>query len=117
MSEKSPTIPTSDDRIIAALSYIGGLFGLGPIVPIFVFLLRGKDSPFVRFHSAQAQAWSPFELFFVLSWGAFAIAMLGTVLLRIIAAVLVFQGRDIRIPLLGNWVDRALGPSAPPSLG
>src|SRR5574341_1428789 len=56
MSEKSPTIPTSDDRIIAALSYIGGLFGLGPIVPIFVFLLRGKDSPFVRFHSAQAIA-------------------------------------------------------------
>src|SRR5574341_476314 len=93
MSEVAPIIPSSDDRIIAALSYVGGLFGLGPIVPIFIFLLRGKDSPFVRFHSAQAQAWSPFELFFVLYWGALAIGMLGTIFARIIAAVLVFQGR------------------------
>ncbi|ASU86339.1 DUF4870 domain-containing protein [Nocardiopsis gilva YIM 90087] len=43
----------SDDRTMALLAHLGGLF-LGFLVPLVLYLVKKDESPFVRHHAAQA---------------------------------------------------------------
>ncbi|WP_329257109.1 DUF4870 domain-containing protein [Actinoallomurus sp. NBC_01490] len=69
-----PGITGPDDTTWALLGYLGQ-FLIGFIAPLIVYLARKDQSPFVRFHGAQALnlALSYLAVFF----GAFAIAIVG----------------------------------------
>jgi uncharacterized Tic20 family protein len=41
------------DATWAMLSYLGAIF-LGPLIPLAVFAIRRKRSPFMRYHAARA---------------------------------------------------------------
>ena len=45
--------PEADDHRLAMLSYLGVPF-LGPVIPLVIYLIKKRASPFVRYHAAQA---------------------------------------------------------------
>jgi uncharacterized Tic20 family protein len=52
-SPASPPDPQADDHRLAMLSYLGVPF-LGPVIPLVIYLVKRRSSPFVRYHAAQA---------------------------------------------------------------
>jgi uncharacterized Tic20 family protein len=70
----SPPDPQADDHRLAMLSYLGVPF-LGPVVPLVIYLVRKRSSPFVRYHAARAVNLS-------------VTALLYTICLLIVAAML-----------------------------
>ncbi len=59
----APSLPTSDERLMAALSHFFGL-----IVALIVWATQKDKSRFVRFQSLQAVA---FDVLFMLLWALF----------------------------------------------
>lgn len=49
--------PTQDDRIMAAVSHIAIVIGLGIILPGIIWLVYRDKSPYVRFQALQAAVW------------------------------------------------------------
>ena len=50
---------TQDERLLAALAHVSGLFGAGPLIAIILLVVKGKESSFMKFQAIQAIA---FEL-------------------------------------------------------
>jgi uncharacterized Tic20 family protein len=48
-----PPDPQADEHRLAMLSYLGVPF-LGPVIPLVIYLIKRRSSPFVRYHAAQA---------------------------------------------------------------
>lgn len=61
--------PTQDERTMALLVYILGIFS-GFIAPLIFFLVK-RESKFVAFHSLQALAWH--VIYFVCIFGAMVV--------------------------------------------
>jgi uncharacterized Tic20 family protein len=142
--ERSPAL-SSDDRLFASLAHIGGLFGFGPIVAILILLLKGKESRYVWFQSAQSVAFDlvlyasgfllgicwmfSFPLFafgmssengtfpfaFMGIWGVAMVGMLLTVVFRIAAAISTFRGDNWRYPILADFIERSFPVRLPDS--
>lgn len=112
--------PTSDDKLWAGLSYVGA--SCCAIPALVIFLLKRDESRFIKFHSLQALA---FGLAMILLMIAFSI--LGQIpilnfLIGLIAFVLslglfgywiylivqAFMGKDVRIPVLADFIDQNL---------
>jgi len=59
------TLPTSDEKIIAALAHGSIFFAfLGPIVPVLVWASQRKKSKYVCFHALQAMGYQAFMFWF-----------------------------------------------------
>lgn len=90
-----------DNKLIAALSYIGILF----LVP----LLAKKDSPFAQFHAKQGlvifivEVISPFLMPFL---GLGAILWLLAVIFSIWGLVNVFTGKMVKMPVVGDIAEK-----------
>jgi uncharacterized Tic20 family protein len=52
-SEGSPERVGDGDMTSATFGYLGAIV-LGPVIPLVVYVLRAKRSPFMRFHAAMA---------------------------------------------------------------
>lgn len=146
------SLPSQDERVMAALSHITILIPtIGVIAPIVIWVTQKDKSRYVAFQALQAAA---FQLLIVLLWfvgmacymGSFFLMVGGTTLTRgggpgpvgimmfipflfligmllimllfiilgVVAAVMTFQGKDFRYPIIGDWIARytqASGPS------
>ena len=50
----SPRVPVPEAEVKSAtFGYLGAIF-LGPIIPLVIYLLRGRKSAFMRFHATTA---------------------------------------------------------------
>ncbi len=127
----SPLGPTSinmDPKVSAGLSYLLGLVGG------IVFFVIEKQNRFVRFHAMQSILFQAAltVLFFVVfilqiilfATGSSALAVLGLLftclwvllplaatVVWIIAMVFAFQGKDFKIPLIGDYAQRFANPA------
>jgi uncharacterized Tic20 family protein len=70
----SPPDPQADDHGLAMLSYLGVPF-LGPVIPLVIYLIKKRSSPFVRYHAAQAMNLSITALLYTI-----CVLILGTML-------------------------------------
>jgi uncharacterized Tic20 family protein len=61
-----PGSPTQGQRTLSALGYLGAVL-LVPIVPLAVYLAKGRTSPFVQWHAAQATNVALTALFYAIS--------------------------------------------------
>jgi uncharacterized Tic20 family protein len=52
-SERDPERVMDGDVTSATLGYLGAIV-LGPVIPLVVYALRAKRSPFMRYHAATA---------------------------------------------------------------
>ena len=52
-SEGSPGRIRDGDMTSATFGYLGAIF-LGPVIPLIVYALRARKSPFMRYHAATA---------------------------------------------------------------
>ena len=52
-SEGSPGRIRDGDMTSATFGYLGAIF-LGPVIPLIVYALRARRSPFMRYHAATA---------------------------------------------------------------
>ena len=52
-SEGSPGQIRDGDMTSATFGYLGAIF-LGPVIPLIVYALRARRSPFMRYHAATA---------------------------------------------------------------
>jgi uncharacterized membrane protein len=91
---------TSDDKVIAAASYI-----FSPLVPIIVYFIEGKkDRPFIRAHNAQALI-AGLLLWFVL--GPISIFTLGCGsllwLVMLYPAYKAYSGKHVNIPVISDF--------------
>jgi uncharacterized protein len=141
----SSTLPSQDERTLAALAHISVLLPLmGVIAPIVIWVTQKDRSRFVAFQSLQAIA---YQLLMVVIWfvgiacymGSFFLTffsfmmpgssiepggpplfffipfvvffgilamMFVMVIYGIVAAVLIFQGKDFRYILIGQLIER-----------
>ncbi len=115
-------MPTSNDKLIAAASYLSFLIGLPIVVPALVYIWKRETSPFVANHAKQALGahvfalggWLVMFILFVAASFSFAqlLVMLYAALclalftLTAIAALRVADGKAYRYPLIGAIVDR-----------
>jgi len=86
----------SNERLIAAISYIGILF----IVPL---LTNSRRDPFVKFHIRQGIALFVIET--VVGWvPIFGWAlMIACIVAAVIGGIAALQGREWEIPVLGRY--------------
>ncbi len=61
-----PGPPTAAERTLGALGYLGAVLVI-PIVPLAVYVAKGRTSPFVRWHAAQAMNVALTALFYAIS--------------------------------------------------
>jgi uncharacterized Tic20 family protein len=73
-TEEPSAAPGSGDERLATLSYLGVPF-LGPLVPLAIYLVKGRSSAYTRRHAAQALNLSVTTLLF-----AICVLILGTML-------------------------------------
>ncbi|MGH3183794.1 MAG: DUF4870 domain-containing protein, partial [Streptosporangiaceae bacterium] len=52
-SEGGPGRIRDGDMTSATFGYLGAIF-LGPVIPLIVYALRARRSPFMRYHAATA---------------------------------------------------------------
>jgi uncharacterized membrane protein len=112
--------PTSDDKLWAGLSYVG--IGCCMIGTIVIFLLKKGESDYIKFHSLQAIGFGVvlivlYFLFGILSSipvvGLLAsipmiLLMLGSFGYWIYLMIQAFTGKDVRIPVLADWIEQNL---------
>ena len=53
LSDSGPVPVRDGDMTSATFRYLGAIF-LGPVIPLAVYLLRARKSPFMRYHAATA---------------------------------------------------------------
>ncbi len=53
LSDSGPVPVRDGDMTSATFGYLGAIF-LGPVIPLAVYLLRARKSPFMRYHAATA---------------------------------------------------------------
>jgi uncharacterized Tic20 family protein len=65
-TETTTTLPTQDERILAALSHVTVLFPfMGTISPIIIWATQKDKSPYIRFQALQALA---YQIVLILVW-------------------------------------------------
>lgn len=104
MSEEftSPEV-TSDDKLWAALAYV-----FTPLVPIIILLIEEKKNrPFIRAHNIQALVWGVVFYIIVAITSVFLVGLciwpLGLIL-QLYWAYKAYQGSNIEIPVITNFV-------------
>ena len=89
---------TSDDKLWAGLGYL-----FSPLIPIIVLLMEDKKNrPYLKYNAVLAIAWSVVTI--ILSFVLVG-ACIGPVV-NIILAVMAFQGKDIQLPVLTDFVKK-----------
>lgn len=97
-----PVVDISDEKLMAALAYIGFL--------VFIPLLTRKGNPYIHFHVKQGLAIFLGEVIavFAVQWLAavgnilFALLLLASV----VGLIQALQGKKFRIPGIGNLADK-----------
>lgn len=75
-SVSQPSIPTSDERTMAALAHISAVLPFtGIIVPIIIWVTQKEKSRYVRFQALQATA---YQLTMILAWLAGMVCYMGS---------------------------------------
>ncbi len=95
------TLPTSDDKLWAALSYI-----FSPLVPIILLLMEEKKArPFIKYHAVQSLA-AGIVLLIVIPILAVVTFGCGSVLWLIMFywAYKAYQGEMVTIPMLTDFI-------------
>ncbi|MBB6170859.1 hypothetical protein HNR23_000919 [Nocardiopsis mwathae] len=105
---QQPYGSTPDDRTMALLAHLGGLF-LSFLVPLVLYLVKKDESPFVRHHAAQALNFQILVLIvYVVSWVltlvfigvlTFFAMWIAAVVLGIMAAVAANKGEWYTYPI------------------
>lgn len=125
----SSPAPSSEDRALAAASYLLDLTPLGLLGAVVVLLVRGRESRFVGVHGAQAilvsialrlvaqllppaAALSPLPLAGPSTMITSALASLLPVIVMAWLGFAAFHGRPAALPLLGRWSERLVDRSA-----
>lgn len=88
--------PNDDDKLWAALGYI-----FNPLIPIITLLMEDKkNQPFLRFNAVLALSWTVINIIlsFILVGACFF--PIGNIVL----AILAFQGKNIEIPWLTDFI-------------
>src|SRR5262244_4325887 len=75
-------VPTQDERTMALLAHVLGIFA-GFLAPLIFFLVK-RDSKFVSFHALQALAWH--IIYFVCIFGALMIFIVSMIAGGVFAA-------------------------------
>lgn len=120
MVNSNLTGPNSEDKLWAGLSYAGSIFLAIP--PLIIFALKKGESDFIKFHALQAIALEVAMLII-----GFALGILGLIpiigLLSGLAGLLItlgffglwiflmiqsFTGKDFRVPVLGDFIEKNL---------
>ena len=100
--EESPDpVISNDDKLWAALAYIFPI-----VAPVLIFLMEEKRTrPFIRMHNAQALVAG---LILIIISPLLIIATLGigtlVYLINVYWAVRAYQGKEIEIPFVTQWV-------------
>ncbi|NLT95263.1 MAG: DUF4870 domain-containing protein [Clostridia bacterium] len=121
----------SDDKIFAAISHLAIIFDLvGLIIAVLIYVLKGKESPFIGFTAKQAIGWQVSALItqkvlVFLTVGTFiggvrmgmhplggflgifslaGLVGLAFFVVAIIAAVKALNGEEYLYPVIGNFV-------------
>jgi uncharacterized protein len=118
MPESPEVAVMPDDRIIAMLSHLLGIFTL-LLGPLLIYLIKKDSSRFVAFHSLQAAL---FQLALLVAAGLtkalVPAPLVGAVGLAVVLAGLVFavsaciksyHGQWYEYPLVGRWARQATG--------
>ncbi|MDX2084082.1 MAG: DUF4870 domain-containing protein [Candidatus Melainabacteria bacterium] len=114
------TTQNSNDNALAGVAYLGLILCMVPTV--IVLVLKFNDSRFVKFHCIQALALGIASILINIAlsiislvpgvgivFGLLGIPLsLGMLLGVVVLAVLLFQGKDIRIPALADFIDANL---------
>ena len=116
-------VPTSNDKLIAAATHLSYLIGLPIVIPALVYIWKRDTSPFIADHAKQALgchvvALAAWFVLFIVFVGAmsFPIAQLlmmlygagclVVIVLTVVAAMRVADGKPYRYPLIGAIVQR-----------
>lgn len=108
-------------RFVAFQALQAAVFQLLIVVLWFAGMACYMGSFFAMFGGAALARSAPGagpEAFFFLPFliiGGMMLVMLAMVIIGIVAAVMAFQGKDFRYPILGDWVARYAQPSGPTS--
>lgn len=120
--------PTSDEKLMAALSYWGSIV-LWFIPPLLIYLLKKDESAFIKKHSLQALILHIAALIFfvgssiisaiigfiTLGLGSMlimlvqVIAGLGLLVYYLVLGVKAFQGEDSDIPFITDYIQKNMG--------
>ena len=95
-----PALPTptkSDSRLLAAVSYLSGIFGLPILVPLIIYLIS-KEDRYARFHALQALLFQLVLL--VLGIGIIVLLWLVSILLFFIAPIASSLVMCLMIPII-----------------
>ena len=112
--------PTSDDKLWAGLSYTGLVCCMIPT--IVIFLLKKGESDYIKFNGLQAMGFwlASFVVGIVFNVAAqvpgigfvfsmvYMLIALGFVGYWIFLMIQAFTGKDVRIPVLGDWIEQNL---------
>ena len=112
--------PTSDDKLWAGLSYAGLVCCMIPT--IVIFLLKKGESDYIKFNALQAMGFwlVGFVIGIVFNVGAqipgigfvlglaYMIISLGLLGYWIYLMIQGFTGKEVRIPVLGDWIEQNL---------
>lgn len=100
-----PTDVTSDDKLWAGLAYL-----FSPIVPVIILLMEDKKNrPFIKAHNMQALVLGVvlWVINVLLSFVIVGICTSGlTLILMIYYAYTAYQGKDVKIPLVTDFVNK-----------
>lgn len=116
MTALSPSIPsfnTSEpDTTVAGIAHLGILAGFGPVVAAVLWATTPQHSLKLTFNLMQAALFQMCLMAVIFigfcAFPASAILILPLGLLSIVAAIRAFAGREVRYPVLGNWLARYL---------
>lgn len=116
-------MPTSTDKLIAAAAHLSYLLGLPIVIPALVYIWKRETSPFIAEHAKQALgchvvvlgAWIALWIVFVgsMTFGVaqlvlmlYGLGCLALLVLTVVAAMRVADGKPYRYPLIGAIVQR-----------
>ena len=89
-----------NDRLIVALDYI-----LMPVLPLVLLLIEDqREKPFIKAHNAQALVMGIILLLAELIFGITCIVPFITVIIRLYLAYQAFQGLEVNIPGVTEFV-------------
>ena len=109
---------TQDDKTMAIIAWIGGVF-VSFLVPLIIYLLKKDQSKFVAFHAMQSMAFFGAILVAYLIAGALSVILIGyllfpvifilTLVYGILAALAANRGEWYEIPIVGKFARQQVG--------
>ena len=109
---------SQDDRTMAIVAWIGGIF-VSFLVPLVIYLVKKDQSKFVAFHAMQSMAFFGAVLIAYFIAGALTVVLVGfllfpaifvlTLVYGILAALAANRGEWYEIPIVGKFARQQVG--------